>query len=86
MSVCNFTIPFSGSAEEILAKAKAAVESQHGEFSGDTSSGHFNVDIFSNLIAGSYVVTGQTLNLAITHKPFLVPCSAIENFLRSKIS
>ncbi len=86
MSTCNFSIPFSGDAENILAKARAAVEDQSGEFAGDANSGHFNVSLFSNLIAGSYIVTGQLLHLTITHKPFLVPCSAIENFLRSKIS
>jgi hypothetical protein len=86
MSTCNFTISFSGEAESILAKARAAVEDHNGEFAGDVNSGHFNVSIFSNLIAGSYIVTGQILYLNITHKPFLVPCSAIENFLRSRIS
>lgn len=86
MSACNFSIPFSGNAEEILAKAKSAVESQNGEFNGNTASGNFSVNIFSNLIAGSYVISGQTLHLNITHKPFLVPCSTIESFLRSRIS
>ncbi|HVZ95608.1 MAG TPA: hypothetical protein VG847_01955 [Chitinophagaceae bacterium] len=86
MSNCNFTIPFSGDAENILAKARAAVEDQNGEFTGDVNSGHFNVSIFSNQITGSYIVTGQLLHLTITHKPFLVPCSTIENFLRSRIS
>jgi len=86
MSSCNFTIPFSGDAEGILARARTAVEEQNGEFSGDLHSGHFSVSLFSNLVAGSYIVTGQLLHLTITHKPFLVPCSTIENFLKSRIS
>lgn len=86
MSTCNFSIQFSGAAETILAKAKAAVESQNGDFTGDSNSGNFEVSVFANLIKGYYNVSGQNLNLTITDKPFLIPCSTIENFLKSKIS
>ena len=86
MSTCNFSIPFSGEADAILAKAKAAVESQNGDFNGDINSGSFEVSVFANLIKGYYSVSGQNLNLTVTHKPFLIPCSTIESFLKSKIS
>ena len=86
MSTCNFSIPFSGEAEIILNKAKAAIESQEGTLAGDSHSGNFEVTVFANTIRGIYVVTGQNLNLTITHKPFLIPCSTIEGFLKSKIS
>ena len=86
MSTCNFSIPFTGEAETILAKAKAAIESQKGIFTGDTQSGNFEVSVFANSIKGHYKVTGQNLNLTITDKPFLIPCSTIESLLRSKIS
>jgi hypothetical protein len=86
MSTCNFSIQFSGEAKTILAKAKAAVESQNGNFTGDINSGNFEVSVFNNLIKGHYNVSGQNLNLTITNKPFLIPCSTIESFLKSKIS
>jgi hypothetical protein len=86
MSTCNFSIPFTGEPEVILAKAKAAIESQNGNFNGDIKSGNFEVSVFANSIKGYYSVTGQNLNLTITDKPFLIPCSAIESLLRSKIS
>ena len=86
MSSCNFSIPFSGPVEIILAKAKAAVESQNGDFTGDINSGNFEVSVFANLIKGYYSVSGQNLNLTITDRPFLVPCNAIESFLKSKIA
>jgi hypothetical protein len=86
MSTCNFSIPFSGEAGVILEKARAAVESQQGTFTGDTNSGNFEVTVFANTIKGLYVISGQNLDLTITHKPFLVPCSTIESFLKSKIS
>jgi hypothetical protein len=86
MSACNFNIPFLGSAEQILQKAKASVEGQGGYFSGDVTGGNFNVSIFGNAIIGSYTVSGNDLNVVIEEKPFLVPCNAIESFLRSKLS
>lgn len=86
MSTCNFSIPFSGDAETILAKAKAAVETQNGDFTGDINSGNFEVSVFANLIKGYYSFSGKNLNLTITDKPFLIPCSAIESFLKSRIS
>jgi hypothetical protein len=82
---CDFSIPFSGDAEAILAKARSAVQSQGGDFTGDTSSGDFNVSVFGNRIVGNYAVNGQTLNINITDKPFMVPCSAIESFLKGQL-
>ncbi|MBS1495893.1 MAG: hypothetical protein JSU03_09795 [Bacteroidetes bacterium] len=83
---CNFNIPFAGSATIILQKAKTAVESQGGNFTGDESAGNFNVSIFGNLIVGSYSVAGQQLNLLISEKPFMIPCSTIESFLKKQLS
>jgi hypothetical protein len=85
MSSCNFSIAFSGTTESILEKAKAAVQSQNGNFTGDVNSGNFEVSVFGNLIKGHYTVSGQNLNLTITDKPFLIPCSTMESFLKSKI-
>lgn len=86
MSACNFIIPFQGEAEKVLIKARFAVESQGGTFTGDTKSGDFNVSVMGNGIAGSYTVAGQDMNIIITSKPFMVPCSMIEGFLKSQIS
>jgi hypothetical protein len=86
MSTCTFSIPFTGDAESILAKAKAAIESQNGNFTGDANSGNFEVSVFGNSIKGYYNVSGQNLNLTITDKPFLISCSTIESLLKSRIS
>ena len=83
---CDFSIPFSGSAEDVLAKAKKAVQGQGGNFTGDTSRGDFDVSVFGNKIVGNYTVSGQTLDVNITDKPFMVPCSAIESFLKNQVS
>lgn len=86
MSACNFTIAFTRSATEILDKAKKTVEGQNGNFTGDTASGNFDVNVFGNTVVGSYTVDGQNLNIEITDKPFLVPCSMIESFLKGQLS
>lgn len=86
MSDCKISVPFTGSAEAILSKAKAAIESQNGIFRGDENSGEFEVTVFSNTIKGNYSVTGKILYLVITDKPFFVTCSMIENILVKQIS
>jgi hypothetical protein len=83
---CNFSVNFSEPASIAIGKAKAAIESQNGIFNGDETAGNFEVTVFGNTIKGNYSVTGQILNLAITDKPFFVPCSTIESFLAKNIS
>ena len=83
---CNFSIPFSKPVDEILAKAKKTVESQSGNFTGDTNSGNFNVSVFGNTVVGAYTVNGNELNIDITEKPFMVPCSMIESFLKGQLN
>ncbi len=85
MAACNFTIPFTGDAEAVLDKAKKAVEKQSGSFTGDTDRGDFNVAFFGQEIVGTYSVAGNDLNIVIESKPFMVPCNAIESFLKSQV-
>lgn len=86
MSACNFTIPFEGAAEKLLIKARFAVESQGGTFTGDTQAGNFSVTVYGNTIVGSYTVSGQDMNLIISDKPFMIPCSMIEGFLKNQLT
>lgn len=82
---CQFTIPFTGRPNDILSKAKFAIHSQDGTFNGDESAGDFSVSVLGSIIKGSYAVAGQQLNIVIESKPFLIPCSTIESFLRNKL-
>ena len=86
MSACNFDIPFNGPVNVAIEKAKAAIESQNGDFNGNDTSGEFSVTIFGNTVKGNYTITGQILHLAITQKPLFVPCSMIESFLLKQVS
>jgi len=83
---CKIQIPIDGDPKSAVEKARAAVESQNGNFTGDHTSGNFELNVFGNHIKGSYVIEGQMLDLEITDKPFFVPCSTIESFLKKQIS
>jgi hypothetical protein len=85
MAACTFTIPFVGDTSIVLDKAKIAVEKQSGSFTGDTNNGNFQVSFFGQEIVGGYTVAGNELNIVIESKPFMVPCNAIESFLKSQI-
>ncbi len=85
MAACNFIIPFAGPPNVVLSKAQTAIQNQGGTFTGDEASGNFRVSVFGSTVKGSYSVTGQDLDIVIDSKPFLIPCSTIESFLRTKL-
>jgi hypothetical protein len=85
MSNCKFTIPFSGSATEIVEKAKSTVQSQGGTFEGNEQNGSFKISLMSNTVSGFYEVEGNLLTMTITEKPMFVPCAAIEGYLANKL-
>lgn len=85
MSVCNFTIPITGDHNIVFSKARAAIEKQGGNFTGDDQSGQFDVTVMGNTIAGSYTVEGNDLIFLIAEKPFFIPCDLVESFLKSRL-
>jgi hypothetical protein len=82
--MCNFTIPFTGSAKDLLARAKKAITGAGGTFKGNTSKGSFQISS-PVLIVGSYTVSGQNLDVKITKKPFFITCARIESELKKMI-
>ncbi|MES0491377.1 MAG: hypothetical protein ABUK01_15390 [Leptospirales bacterium] len=86
MALCNFSVDFKGSAEELVAKAKQAIEDAGGTFKGDTSSGSFTAPTPFGKIEGTYTISGQTINIAITKKPLIASCSLIEKKLKEYLS
>ena len=83
---CEFTLPFSGASTDVLSKARSAVEGGGGTFTGDAANGAFEVSAMGNTIKGSYTVSGQNLIIAILSKPFFLPCSTIESYLKNSLS
>ena len=85
MVKCDFSIPFQGSADQMVKKAEKAIDEAGGTFAGDASSGSFSVGSPLGEIVGTYKVTGQAAGFAITKKPFIVSCSKIESKLREYV-
>ena len=86
MADCTFSVNFTGSKESILHKTKSTIEGQGGTFSGDENQGSFHLSVMGMTVAGGYTVTGDKLDVAITEKPMMVPCAAIESFLQNQLS
>ena len=78
MSQCNFSIPFSGNAEEIFAKAQTAIIGAGGKFTGDVGEGEFSLSTFIDVKEGSYSMNGSTMNVLITDKPMVLSCSKLK--------
>lgn len=85
MSACNFNIPFSGSPEELTAKAKNGINSGGGAFNGDAAGGNFQMPTPLGAIEGSYVIRGSAIEITITDKPFFVSCKRIQEELQKQL-
>jgi hypothetical protein len=86
MAQCNFSIPFSTSAEALAEKARYAISNAGGNFLGDSNSGNFDVSTPLGTIRGNYLIQGDTIHVSITSKPFLVSCGLIEKQLQGYFS
>jgi hypothetical protein len=78
----SFSATFTGSAADVVAKARAAIENAGGTANGDDGAGGFSVPTPLGTVTGLYTVSGQSFSVEITDKPFLLPESAIEAKVR----
>ncbi|HYE37713.1 MAG TPA: hypothetical protein VEB01_20115 [Methylocaldum sp.] len=72
-------VKLSLSADEIVAKAKEAARDKGVHFVGDEEKGRFA----GNGIEGHYQISGDTLCIQISKKPFIVPWNLIEAAVRN---
>jgi len=82
----SFNIPFEGSAEQVLAKAKKAIESNKGTMTGDNAMGSFSLPAGLSKIKGKYVVEADKLRVEIVNKPIYVSNGMIEDALKKHMS
>jgi hypothetical protein len=82
---CSFNITFNSSPDGFVASVKKQVEDA-GCFNGDSSSGNFSVPIPESNIVGSYTITRQQADIAVTHKPLLINCQEIEDYVESHMA
>jgi len=81
--MCSFDITIDGSVDVFVNKARTEVNGAGESFNGNSSSGSFNVPIPFSQIAGSYTIIGQIATVTITSKPFVISCSAIEDYIEA---
>jgi hypothetical protein len=72
-------VKLNRSAEELVAKAKEAARDKGIHFVGNEEKGQFA----GNGIEGHYRISGDTLSIRISKKPFIVPWNLIETAVRS---
>lgn len=82
----SFDIPFEGNAEQILAKARKAIESGKGTMKGDNAAGSFSLPAGISKVKGNYSVESNNLKVTITDKPIYVSNDMIENTLKKHMS
>lgn len=82
---CKLYIPFSVSADHLLKSVQIQASKFQAKFDGNENSGDFKVRALGGTFKGNYVIQGQILQLNITTKPFLIPCSAIFTFLQNHL-
>jgi hypothetical protein len=82
----SFEIPFEGSAEAIIDKARQTIAGAKGTLNGSPSDGQFTVPSPVGDVEGNYAIEGNLLKVTITQKPFIAPYSMIEDALRKYLS
>lgn len=85
MACAPFTVEFTMTPEELVGKARKAIEDAGGTFSGNTSEGSFEISSPVKVKA-HYTMTANSITLTVTDKPMIVPCSMIEAKLREYLS
>ncbi|WGQ10683.1 hypothetical protein QG516_03315 [Pedobacter gandavensis] len=85
--MCNFYIEYPESKNEMVDQLKAAIEVQtDGLFQGNTLAGEFSFSAKGFKLAGTYRITGDTIQVEITNKPWLLSCRKIEAEIRKYLA
>jgi hypothetical protein len=58
--MCDFSLPFTGTNETLINKARQAVIDAGGKFDGDINAGTFTVKVKGIKVSGSYTGTETT--------------------------
>jgi hypothetical protein len=85
VAICSFSFEFPVSAEELVRRVGDAVRRAGGNFSGDTAEGRYSIQTPVGPIAGGYIVSGQTIQIDVTDKPIILPCSLIRHKLNELV-
>ena len=83
MASCSpFRVDFTGSAQDLFIKIATMIHDHGGTITGGPSGGAFTVGTPLGTVSDTFTVSSQTCTITITQRPFLLPCSVIQNFIK----
>lgn len=83
---CSIKVPFTGTSESVITKARNAINKAGGTFDGSDANGAFSLSTPVGDVRGSYNVNGNVLEVDVTEKPFFVSCDMIEAQLQQYLT
>jgi hypothetical protein len=86
MAKCDFPLEFAGSPDELISRAKQAIQNVGGTFSGDSASGAFELKTPLGRVRGNYSIEENAIRMQISEKPLLLSCGRIEEELRKYLT
>jgi hypothetical protein len=86
MNRCEFTINFDGDSIELFQRALKESQKYNAVVEGDAYNGGFTIKSHFGYFAGSYAIDENVLRIALSSKPFYLPCKTIESIIREFIN
>lgn len=83
---CSFTLPLSGTPEEVFPAARAAILKEGGSVDGTSRSGSATLPTPVGEVSVNYKITEGALAIVVTDKPLLVSCGQIQDGFRKAIA
>lgn len=78
----KFQVQLTSAPQKLILKAQEYAKTSGIDFDGDENRGTFGV--FG--VKGQYVITGETVDIDILDKPFLVPWAIVETQVKDFFS
>jgi hypothetical protein len=82
--MCTFTINLNGSVNDFFTHAQQQVMANNGQF--DAQARTFQVPTPVGGIAGNFNIAGQQVTINVLHKPFVIGCNAIEEYVNDHLN
>lgn len=85
MAECSFKLNVEAIPADIINNVKLKIENEGGSFTGNERKGNFNLPTPVGGIEGNYSIKDNELQIDITKKPVMLPCSMIESELEKRL-
>lgn len=82
---CKFSIKTKQDIAETYQIAVREIERFGATYNGDANGGSFKLEVVGMVFKGHIQVEGNTIDVTLTGKPLLVPCSVIESSVKTYV-